>query len=109
MSNKQVLVYGVLESINDLRSIFVGHIHYEISKIYWNISLLDDQAQVQEIRFVLIILIDKDHFKKQKYGSVSLRNIQSFKILMKYFTVAWPDSGTQIWVFLYHANTQEPF
>ena len=23
--------------------------------------------------------------------------------------MAWPDSGTQIWVFLYHANTQEPF
>ena len=23
--------------------------------------------------------------------------------------MAWPDSGTQIWVFLYQANTQEPF
>ena len=29
MSNKQVLVYGVLESTNDLRSVFVGHIHFE--------------------------------------------------------------------------------
>ena len=27
MNNKQVLVYGLLESTNDLRSIFVGHIH----------------------------------------------------------------------------------
>ena len=27
MNNKQVLGYGLLESTNDLRSIFVGHIH----------------------------------------------------------------------------------
>ena len=29
MNNKQVLVYGLLESTNDLRSIFVGHIHFK--------------------------------------------------------------------------------
>ena len=29
MSNKQALVYGVLESTNDLRSVFVGHIHFK--------------------------------------------------------------------------------
>ena len=29
MSNKQVLVNGVLESINDLRSVFVGHSHFK--------------------------------------------------------------------------------
>ena len=29
MMNKQVLVYGLLESTNDLRSIFVGHIHFK--------------------------------------------------------------------------------
>ena len=29
MSNKQILVYGVLESTNDLRSVFVGHIHFK--------------------------------------------------------------------------------
>ena len=38
MNNKQVLVYGVLEPTNDLRSIYVGHIHFkklnEISKMY---------------------------------------------------------------------------
>ena len=27
MNNKQILVYGLLESTTDLRSIFVGHIH----------------------------------------------------------------------------------
>ena len=69
MNNKQVLVYGVLESTNDLRSVFVGHIYYDISKIYWNISLLLDQTQEQEIRFLLTIFIYKRYFKKEKYGT----------------------------------------
>ena len=30
-------------------------------------------------------------------------------ISVKCFTVAWPDSGSRIWVFLYNVNTQEPF
>ena len=29
MSNKLVLVYGMLESTNDLKSVFVGHIHFK--------------------------------------------------------------------------------
>ena len=29
MNNKQVLVYGLLELKNDLRSIFVGQIHFK--------------------------------------------------------------------------------
>ena len=29
MNSKQVIVYGLLESTNDLRSIFVGHIHFK--------------------------------------------------------------------------------
>ena len=69
MNNKQVLVYGVLESTNDLRSVFVGHIYYDISKICWNISLLLDQTQEHEIRFLLTIFIYKSHFKKGKYGT----------------------------------------
>ena len=28
-SNKQVLVYGLLDLTNDLKIIFVGHIHFE--------------------------------------------------------------------------------
>ena len=51
MNNKQVLVYGLPESTNDLRKIFVGHIH--------------------------------------------LRNLWNFENLLKYFTVAWPGSGTR--------------
>ena len=40
---------------------------YETSKMYWNISLLHDQAQEQEIRFLLITFFYKSHFKKEKY------------------------------------------
>ena len=29
MNNKKVFVYGLLESTNDLRSIFVGHIDFK--------------------------------------------------------------------------------
>ena len=46
MNNKQALVYGVLESTND-----------------------HDQPQKQEIRFLLIIFIDENHFKKGKHGT----------------------------------------
>ena len=67
MNNKQALVtLHVLESTNDLTSVFcVTHSFlktYEISKIYLNISLLHDQTQEQEIGFLYIIFINKNHF-----------------------------------------------
>ena len=54
MNNKQVLVSGVLESTNDLRSIFVGHIQFrkKLMKFRKFISLLYDQPQEQEKRFL---------------------------------------------------------
>ena len=64
-SNKQVLVYEVLESTNDFKSIFVGYIH--LKKFIEILSLLHDQIQHQEIRFLLIIFISNNHFKKGKY------------------------------------------
>ena len=50
--------------------------------------------------------IHKKYFKKQKYGTESVK--ETFKISMKCFTVAWPDSETRIWMFLYNVSTQEP-
>ena len=41
--------------------------------------------------------------------SLFLRNIESFQISMKYFTVAWPNSVTRIWTFSYNVSTKEPF
>ena len=62
MNNKQVLVYGFLESTSDLKSIFVGQIHY------WIISLLHNQAQEQEIMFLLTIFIGKHSLRKENMG-----------------------------------------
>ena len=70
-SNKQVLVYEVLESTNDFKSIFVGYIHLKkfmkFQKFIEILSLLHDQIQHQEIRFLLIIFISNNHIKKGKY------------------------------------------
>ena len=68
MNNKHVLVYGVLESTNDLINIYVGHIHFKKLRKFQ--TLLHDQAQEQQIRFLLIIFIDKNHCKKGKYGTM---------------------------------------
>ena len=50
------------------------------------IEIFHDEAQEQEIRFLLIILIDKNHSKKEKYETEFVS--ETFKISMKYFTVA---------------------
>ena len=42
------------------------------------------------------------------WDSVILRNLLKSTVSEKYFTVARPDSGTRISVFLYNFNTQEP-
>ena len=70
MSNKQVLAYGVLQSTNDLRSVFVGRIHFK--KLYRNISPRHDQAQEQEFGCFYTMPIYKNHLKKQKYGTESV-------------------------------------
>ena len=39
MKNKQVLAYGLLVSRNDLRSIFVGHIHFmKLMSFFYNVN-----------------------------------------------------------------------
>ena len=54
MNNKKVLVNGLFESTNDLRSVFVGHIRFK---------------KLMKFRNFIIILIDKNHFKEGKYGT----------------------------------------
>ena len=74
MNNKQVLVYEVLESTNDLRSMFVVHINFKKLMKFWKFIeiflLLHGQTQEQERRCLLVIFIDKNHFKKGKYGAM---------------------------------------
>ena len=53
-----------------VRVIFVRHIHFKkLMKFQKCIEIFHDEAQEQEIRFLLIILIDKNHSKKEKYGT----------------------------------------
>ena len=110
--NKQVLVYGGLESANDLRSAFVGHIHFKkLMKLYLlKYFTVAWPGSGTRNKFFLIIFIDENHFNKMKiWDNVILRNLLNSTASVKYFTVAWPDSGTRVWVFLYNANAQEPF
>ena len=46
---------------------------------------------------------------KKIWDNLVLRNILNSTISVKYFTVAWPDSETWIWVFLYNFSAQELF
>ena len=59
MNNKRVLVYGVLEPANDLRSIFVGHIHFKMLTKFWKFIKI----------FLRNIFINKNYFNKRKYGT----------------------------------------
>ena len=59
MNSKHVLVYGVLETANDLRSIFVGHIHFKKLTKFWKFIKI----------FLRNIFINKNHFNKRKYGT----------------------------------------
>ena len=70
MNNKQILVYGLLESTNDLRSSFVGHIHFEKLMNFKNLLKYFLVAWIGSgTTFPLIIFIDKKHLKKGKYGT----------------------------------------
>ena len=71
MNKNQVLTYRVLELTNDLIGVLWDT---SIIRNLWNSKNLlkyftvADQAQEQEIRFLLIIYIDKNHFKKGEHG-----------------------------------------
>ena len=79
MDKKQVLVYRVLESTIDLRSVFVGHVHFT--------------------KFM----------KFQKLIKAFCGNFYNSTVSVKYFSMPWPEWGTPIWMFLYNDNTQKPF
>ena len=57
-------------------------------KFYSDIPLLYDEAWEQETRFLLIIFIDKNQFKKGKHKNLILRKLLNSTISLKYFTVA---------------------
>ena len=76
MKNKQVLVYGLLQSINDLRSNFVGHIHFKkLMKFFINL-----------LKYFTVV--GPGSGRRKIWENVILRNILNSTISVKYFTVA---------------------
>ena len=72
MNNKQGLVYGLLASTRGLRSIFVGHIHLKKLMKFRKFTEIFHYCltRLRNIKkIVLIIFIDKNHFKKGKFGA----------------------------------------
>ena len=67
MKNKEVLVYGMLETTNDLQSIFVGHMLFKkVMKFRKFIEIF--HCCLTRFRskkwFLLFILLDKNHVKE---------------------------------------------
>ena len=71
--------------------------------------MLLDQAQQKEIRFRLIMFIDKNHSKKEIYETTFLRNIVNPTILSEIFYCDMAGSETRIRMFSYNFRTQELF
>ena len=69
MNNKQVLVYGLLESTSDWGSVFVGHIHFKKLMNFENLLKYFTVAWPGSGTENKISFIDKNHFKKEKYGT----------------------------------------
>ena len=69
MNNNQVLVYRLLESTNDLRSIFVGHIHFKKLMKFPKFIEKFHCCMIRLRSKKLITFIDKNHFKNGKYGT----------------------------------------
>ena len=71
MNNKQVLLYGVLGSRNDLRS--VGQIHFYKRMKFQIFTEIFHSCMTRlgnkKKRFLLTIFFDKNRFKKGKYGT----------------------------------------
>ena len=67
MNNKQVIVYGLLECTNDLKSIFLGHIHFKKLMKFQKVIEMFHCCLTRLRNKKLIIFIDRSHFKIGKY------------------------------------------
>ena len=88
MNNKQVLAFILLKSTNDLKSIFVGHIHFKkltkcqkfIEIFHYCLTRLRNKKQ----GFFWLYLLIRTTLRKEQ-DNIILRNILNSAILMKYF------------------------
>ena len=99
-TNLSVFIQGrylrtILTNKNVGQSLFKKH-----SKFRWNILLWHDQTQEHEFGCFYTMSVHKNYFKKEIWDRVCLRNIQSFWYSIRFFTVTWPNAGTNNRKFL---------
>ena len=85
----------ILTNKNMGQSLFKKH-----SKFRWNILLWHNQTQEHEFGCFYTMSVHKNYFKKEIWDRVCLRNIQSFWYSIRFFTVTWPNAGTNNRKFL---------
>ena len=85
----------ILTNKNMGQSLFKKH-----SKFRWNILLWHNQTQEHEFGYFYTMSVHKNYFKKEIWDRVCLRNIQSFWYSIRFFTVTWPNAGTNNRKFL---------
>ena len=85
----------ILINKNMGQSLFKKH-----SKFRWNILLWHNQTQEHEFGCFYTMSVHKNYFKKEIWDRVCLRNIQSFWYSIRFFTVTWPNAGTNNRKFL---------
>ena len=90
MTNKQALFYGVLESINHLRSVFVGHIHFrKFQKIIEMFHCCMTRLRYTNLgAFIQCQQYTRTILRIKNMGQSMFKKHLKFKISMKYFTVA---------------------
>ena len=99
-TNLSVFIQGrylrtILTNKNVGQSLFKKH-----SKFRWNIFLWHNQTQEHEFWCFYTMSVHKNYFKKEIWDRVCLRNIQSFWYSIRFFTVTWPNAGTNNRKFL---------
>ena len=85
----------ILTNKNMGQSLFKKH-----SKFRWNILLWHNQTQEHEFGCFYTVSVHRNYFKKEIWDRVCLRNIQSFWYSIRFFTVTWPNAGTNNRKFL---------
>ena len=85
----------ILTNKNMGQSLFKKH-----SKFRWNILLWHNQTQEHKFGCFYTMSVHKNYFKKEIWDRVCLRNIQSFWYSIRFFTVTWPNAGTNNRKFL---------
>ena len=83
----KIMNNGMLESVNNLTSVFVGHLHFKKLHLRnWNSSFMHDHTQEQGTSFLLIIFIRKNQLRKENMGQLNFKKPFGFHSFRETFT-----------------------